>query len=414
MLDAVPKESEARSWIYAAIWTLFIYCTVPFASNIREWVAHTIGTTSFLYLAAAILVIVSIQGFRTLRKRDLPLSSYLVLSSSLMAFLLYAYTLRELPIEVIHLVQYAALSVLVYRALVHRIHDVSIYVVTALVVGSIGLVEEWIQWLVPSRYWDLSDVRINFTAGALAQIMISALRPSLIKGFPTSISMSRLLFVCAFAFLLLGLSFANTPERVDWYASRIPWLSHLPSTQNIMIDYGHRYDDQDIGVFKSRFSPEELDKYTKERGLEVAQVINRYISTDKYKSFLREYSIPRDAYAYEVGIRLSRRNYFFDKASEKEKGKGKNYAVAFRENQILEKYFANVLQNSSHYWSSETRAHVEQSSALPPQYASKANHAVVTFCTEAQALAFFTIVVTACFFLGIYFRYVGSGSTLRL
>ena len=75
----------------------------------------------------------------------------------------------------------------------------------------------------------------------------------------------------------MGLSFANTPERVDWYASRIPWLSHLQSTQNIMIDYGHRYDDQDIGVFKSRFSPEELDKYAKERGLEVAQVMNRYI-----------------------------------------------------------------------------------------------------------------------------------------
>jgi len=52
--------------------------------------------------------------------------------------------------------------------------------------------------------------------------------------------------VCALAalqLLVLGLCLSNTPWVVDWYASRIPFLEYLRHEDNVMSEYGFRYDD---------------------------------------------------------------------------------------------------------------------------------------------------------------------------
>ena len=64
-----------------------------------------------------------------------------------------------------------------------------------------------------------------------------------------------------------------------------------------MVEYGYRYLDPDIGVFWSRFSPEQLKKNDHLRGEEVAQILDRYIRGEGYGSFQKACSVPRDAYA---------------------------------------------------------------------------------------------------------------------
>ena len=207
MLDTLPKESERLSWFYVGLWTLMIYSTIPFARPVAEWIARNLGIQYFFYIAAAAGVIGSVLVFINLSRRSLPISSYLWLTGIAVTFFACAYQLREVPADVIHLVEYVILSVLVYRALLHRIHDHSIYFVATLIVAIIGTLEECIQWVVPSRVFDLRDIRTNFIAGGLAQLAIATgLRPSLIGSSPSAPGLRRLCQAVGLVFLALGLS----------------------------------------------------------------------------------------------------------------------------------------------------------------------------------------------------------------
>ena len=186
MLDALPKESEGLSWLYAGLWTLTIYSTIPFARFAAEWIAGNFGIQFFFYIAATVGVVAVVLVLINLQGRSLPINSYLWLSGVAITFIAYAYQLREVPADVIHLVEYVILSVLVYRALLHRISDYRIYFVATLIVAIIGTIEECIQWIVPTRVFDLRDIWTNVVAGGLGQIAIAfGLRPTLIRGAPT-------------------------------------------------------------------------------------------------------------------------------------------------------------------------------------------------------------------------------------
>ena len=45
------------------------------------------------------------------------------------------------------------------------------------------VIDEYIQWVTPSRVFDLRDVRTNVVAGALSQVVINLINNSLIHGF---------------------------------------------------------------------------------------------------------------------------------------------------------------------------------------------------------------------------------------
>ena len=186
MLDALPKESERLSWLYAALWTLTIFSTIPFARPVAEWMASTFGLEFFFYIAATAGIVGMGLVLMNLQARSLPVNSYFWLTGVAIVFIAYAYQLREVPADVIHLVEYVILSVLVYHALLHRINDYRIYFVATLIVATIGTIEECIQWIVPSRVFDLRDILTNVVAGGLAQIAIAfGLRPTLISSAAT-------------------------------------------------------------------------------------------------------------------------------------------------------------------------------------------------------------------------------------
>jgi VanZ family protein len=157
---------------------LIIYCTIPVARAFRELIAEQIGLEFFLYLTAILTAIAGAVAFINLRKRKLPTNAYLWLFGIVAAFMGYIYQLRDIPEEAIHVAEYGVIGILVYRALSHRTRDFSIYVMAALIVGMIGVLDEYIQWIAPSRVFDLRDIRTNFVAGSLGQLAIVAgLRP---------------------------------------------------------------------------------------------------------------------------------------------------------------------------------------------------------------------------------------------
>lgn len=400
MLDVAVKESEARSWGYVIAGALVIFCTIPVARAFREAVRNSIGLTFFLYLSFALVLLGGYLAVKNLGKRNLPPGAYLCLFAIFALFSGYLYALRDIPEEAIHLAEYGLLGLLVYRALTHRIRDYGIYLAAALVVGMIGIIDEYIQWLTPSRYFDLRDIRTNFAAGALAQAgIISALRPRIISGLPGVNSWRRLCYLGATALALLALAFVNTPQRIAWYASQLPALVHLMNNSSVMVEYGYRYEDPDIGVFRSRFSKEQLQLLDRERGDEVAGILDRYINGEGYRAFQSIYTVPRDAYAHEAGVHLFRREFHLDRAREKNAKQGEHYAIALRENLILARYFTRALKFSTHYWSLEVGREVSTGAAKSDYYESAVSQGIITRLNEWQVISLFAFTIAVLLLL---------------
>jgi len=405
VLDAAPTEPEWKSWCYVAIGVLIIYCTIPVARALRELVAEQIGLDFFLYVTVALALIAGGLAFRNLRNRRLPTSAYVYLFAIIAAFMAYIYQLRDIPEEAIHVAEYGAIGILVYRALAHRTRDFSIYIMATLVVGMIGVLDEYIQWVTPSRVFDLRDIRTNFIAGALGQLAIVAgLRPRIIAGWPTPASWSRVCHILAVGLMLLALGFMNTPQRIAWYASEIPALSFLLDNKSMMVEYGYRYQDEDIGVFRSRFSPEELKQLDSQRGDEVAGILDEYLRGKGYRLFLSSFTVPRDAYAHEAGVHLFRRNRYFDRARKPGANQAEQYNVAYRENQILSRYFPAAINRSAHDWSEAEALQVKNHARETTRYESPVSAGIITRINEGQVLLLFLTTILVLLLPGFFTR----------
>jgi len=401
VLDAPPKETERRSWLYVTLWTAVIWGTIPFARVLRRSIAEHAGQQVFVYATVLLVLIVGVFASRSLQARDLPRTAYLWLFGVIAVFAAYAYELRDIPEEAIHVSEYGMLSVLVYRALTHRIRDRSIYFMAVLVVSVTGMLDEYVQWAIPSRYFDLRDIRTNFIAGALAQVAIAlGLRPQLVSNPPSMKSLGRLCFASAVALSVLAVSFLNTPECVASYASRTPLLSFLLDGESVMVDYGYRYEIEEIGVFQSRFTEEQLRCYDRERGSEVAEILDRYIGGKGYAAFLRTYSVPRDAYVHEAGVHLFRRNRHLERANVEEADRPGHAMVALRENRILEAFYSSAMAHSRHRWSEEARSYVDRHALDEDGYVSFVSRDLITQWSEGEVLLGFAAAIAAFLILG--------------
>ena len=65
--------------------------------------------------------------------------------------------------ERVHFIQYGLLGLLVSRA--YKISSFKMLLVSSLLIVSVGLVDEIIQWYLPNRYGDIRDVVMNSLGG---------------------------------------------------------------------------------------------------------------------------------------------------------------------------------------------------------------------------------------------------------
>ena len=138
----------------------------------------------------------------------------------------------------------------------------------------------------------------------------------------------------------------------------------VKTNDSIMAEYGHLYVDPAIGTFRSRFSPLELGAVDADRGTEAARILDDFRGDRiTYLRFLEKYTPVNDPFVHEARVHLFRRDRYFEK-SEKAKHNIERYrdylAVAFRENQIMEKYFKNTLHHSTYVLPPEQVAYLRE------------------------------------------------------
>ena len=415
MLDQHPKEPPWLSWLYALLWSATILATVPLARIIADYVSESLGTQSFLWLTAGFVVAGLIVAVRALLRRSLPAPAYLWLATFGGALLGLAWRLRGNPVEAFHVVQYGILSLLFYRALVRRTSDYSVFISSALLAGIVGILDEWLQWVVPGRFWGIRDVGIDFLAATLTQCALAAgLRPGIVSGWPTGRSLFRVSCLLAVGLAMLGLSYTNTPDRIASVAKRVPALTFLLDSQSMMAEYGYLYVDPEIGSFRSRFDADELERLDRERGPVVVETLDKFRGDEDWREFQRIHTVPRDAYLHEIGVHLFRRqrHLILTRDSERPIAKRReSFFIALKENQILEKLYPRTIAASSHRWTDETRREVEANADAWYEYRSPVSRNLITRFSRAQVTAGFSVAVIVVLLAGMMGRRFGTGNS---
>jgi hypothetical protein len=180
-----------------------------------------------------------------------------------------------------------------------------------------------------------------------------------------------------------------------------------------MLEYGYLYNDPSIGVFRSRLSPEELKRADRERGKEAAKILDHFKDRNRYQEFLETYTPITDPFLHEARVHLFRRDEYFS-ASNKFKHDQEKYAwhlnIAYRENQIMEDYFPNLLRHSTYVWSDEDIALVKKYVLEDEIYDSKVSWWLITLYNDTHVAGFFALLLIG---LALMHRYLGRNYIKR-
>ncbi|MGF1609673.1 MAG: VanZ family protein [Kiloniellales bacterium] len=409
MFERPPREREWVSWTAVVLWSCFLFAVVPFARAIQKFVSDRTDSIIFVYLVVAVVILGVMLTFAYLwRRRASVRGSYLWLAVFGGFFIAYAIHLRAAPSEALHFIEYGVLGLLLFRALSHRLRDQGIYIAACLLGTTIGSIDEAIQWLTPGRFWGLDDIWINFVAVFLIQGSIAlGIRPAIIdrRVGPRSIRASCRLGVVLL--LVLGASLLNTPERIAWYSNKVPFLGFVQRNASVMLEYGYLYEDPQAGVFRSRLSPEELARSDLERGEEAGRILTQYLDPELYEAFLDVYTPVSDPFLHEARVHLFRRDRYLQRAEEEVEDDPELYrqymTIAFRENQIMERYFSETLAASAFVWPAERRTFVESNIDPKIAYDSWVSRRLVTAIGEGGIMVSLLAAIAVLFVIGRVF-----------
>lgn len=128
----------------------------------------TVGIT----FAVALAGLLALLGTRGLLRKP---RAWLTLA---VAGAVYAAALWQMdsPEEKVHFIEYGVVGVLAYFAAPERLSGGWRYAAAAGFTLAAGWLDEGIQALLPSRYYDLRDVAFNAAAGVLALCVLAGLR----------------------------------------------------------------------------------------------------------------------------------------------------------------------------------------------------------------------------------------------
>jgi hypothetical protein len=317
----------------------------PFVGELRGVLAAWLGpelryvvTAALLLTAAAVLAV----ALHRLRRRVGSLSrerlSALALAAVLVALEVAFWTTGASSsdaVERVHLLEYAVVAILYLRAWPAAVCGAPRWALTLEAVAFVGLADETVQWLSPLRVGDGRDVLLNVYAGLIGLLVARGLglRFSGFDARPGTAARAP-----------------RTVRRTAWKSAPRPGVRSallagalLVSAAGAFFDavhLGHEIDDPDLGVFRSSFSPAGLGRAGVDRAARWAR---------RSPLPLRPLAI-EDAFLTEAGWHAQVRNAAVLRG---------DLAQAWRENRILERWYAPFLRLPRRSWPPAQRAWIE-------------------------------------------------------
>ncbi|MFC1852851.1 VanZ family protein [candidate division CSSED10-310 bacterium] len=305
---------------------IFLLISVPYIRIFQDFVkVNKLNIIYDVVLFLLVAVLVCLILYNLVYRKRINWQNICAYGLTVLIFLIGLSALGDFPVERVHFIQYGILVFLLFFSLKERYDDYSVYVWTFLISFFIGIADEWIQWWVPNRFGEFRDIRINFFASLFGTLCILFLiRPDGIrKTFPRQRWRGLCWALLVVVFELFGFL----------------QCAHI----------GYLIEDQEIGTFRSRYSKEELMTFATTLTYPKNQQLQR----------LRLVTTPSESVKPTFLLDTWRKNDFYKTEAEfhsADRGKlfaGGNLLKAYRENQILEKYYSPLLVESELRWRPE-------------------------------------------------------------
>jgi hypothetical protein len=337
------------SFVVAVAVSTAIVLISPFMGQLQSFLRRSLSTQNYVLLfGAGVLAAVGLAiTIAVTRIRDRRGGRFALLATAVLLGGSYLWATGTPYAEVnaverVHFVEYGMIAFLFYRAF-RPTGDLSILILPLLAGFMVGTLDEWLQWFIPVRVGEAHDVFLNLASLVCGVLFAVALQP------PASFS-PRL---PAASFNRVGL------------AAAIVWLVFATFVSQVHL--GHLLDVEGIGRFHSHYTADQLDALSRDRA-------DRWRS-DPPKT-LRRLS-REDQYLDEGLWHVRRRNVV-------------EIEEAWRENLILERFFAPVLDTPTYAspngnrWPAEQRADVAtRIGAAPRPFVSAAEPYPIVAWTTA-------------------------------
>jgi VanZ like protein len=294
-----------RSLALAVVAAAAIILSAPFAQELftvlsttwpQQFRSIAIGATA---VPASIAVLAAVAR---IHNRHLLRYSLLALAGIVGAGYIFADALSVT--ESFHFVEYGVLGFLFYRVW-RSVTDPSLLALPILATTIAGIVDEWFQWLIPIRAGEARDVVLNAVAGVCGVLVALAVDP------PDG--------------LRLRLQRGSGP-RVTWCSAAAGLVF---AAFFLTVHVGYEVSDPEVGSFPSRYSADALQRASQdraERWRTRPPVLQRRLSRE-------------DQYLTEGLWHVARRNGAWAAG---------DVVTAWRENRILEKFYAPVLDSPTY------------------------------------------------------------------
>lgn len=411
MWRRIKEQGPAvAAWAMAGLWTALIWLVIPFARRLQAALAETVGNGAGLAGAAGLggLLGLGVLAWVWRRPRKHPVRKTAWLAA-LGVFSVWMFTAQlQSSVEVFHVFEYAILGFLLFRAWRRRVPDPLVYFIAALSVALVSWGDEFLQWLMPGRFWDFRDIRLNVLAGAGMLVFIAkVMRPEDIR-LPVARASVRWLCRLAWALLLaLGVASAGTPARVDRLAQRIHFLRFLYNNESILAEYGYRHVDPAVGTFYSRLARPDLLQLDRERGATARPALFAIPGLADPRKFREAFPVSADPFLYEAATHLLRRDHYYAAAWQYQESDPPRFAyhlaVAQGENRILEKYFPQTLTATGRRWGADRRAQSLRYADKSMPYVSEVGNHLMVACSARQLQG--GLLALAAILAGIYVRW---------
>ena len=336
-------------WLAATLWTAIIFLTLPYVPVWRDWTVEHLS--EYFILIVVLLVLCTVLFLTIIRfiRRKSKIGDYIILA--LIAFG-YAYSLSRITIivEQVHFIEYGVLACFIISALRVDWKNPGQYLNTILLITLVGVADEFVQGNLTNRVGELHDVYLNILSGALALLWFRfCMKPVEIHtnwraAFRFALPVAGLIVMC-----------------IGIFNSRVS-------------EFGYDITDPEIGEFYSRFPVDRLGQKLPSPELFRMVVLPR-LYVEPYSELLR--SLKRSIEG-ETLVHIFCRDKHLDR---------NEFYTAYRENQILEKYFLPYITGTVHRWSVPKKMDVEQSCQdnLTQLYISPVSaHLITSFSETTQ------------------------------
>ena len=163
------SSAVIRDWTLLWGMVLVVLATLGLARKAITWInAQGLGWVlregSLIVLA---VLVAALLGYLVFVARARNPWTYLAFGFLALIYALLLWKLSRAPAERIHLLEYGLIGILAHRAVGHHADEPGRTLLAILVTLNIGLVDELVQGLLPTRYYDTIDILVNTASGML-------------------------------------------------------------------------------------------------------------------------------------------------------------------------------------------------------------------------------------------------------